>query len=467
MPPAGTLALSDFLNAAAGSSSRKRSHAEITRSESRSPSPDHLPSKRRRISPATILNSNPSPPPTRHTSPDPFEPTVPRYAGDGYDYRRPVMATRSRRTTATPAPNDIVDLTADDSDVSTASEDSPPPSPRISRSASRHLSRPQRVAAWRQSATADQRRNELEQMIASSSTRRQHAEAEETRRRRDTESQQRQERRQESQPRAPPFGRRGPEHSVIVLSDEDESDFEIDSFASDLETTDSDSIASIASPEVQFIEERRIPQPQRPQAEIAQDVAQVGRGPFGVRFPEIIRRGQQFVFGIAPPARDYHEEILDRLDGVQRRNPGNEAGPMNVTMNYERAAFAMGFDPFDRSSETPQVVQEPYKAPPAAAEGFTRTFGEEDIILCPMCGDELAIGKGDVKQQVWVVKGCGHVYCGECTTNRSKAKAAKKGKGKEKETKLESARSQPFKECPVEGCNTKVVAKGTMFPIYL
>lgn len=64
---------------------------------------------------------------------------------------------------------------------------------------------------------------------------------------------------------------------------------------------------------------------------------------------------------------------------------------------------------YERSSETPQAIQEPYKAPPAAKEGFIRTFKEESVVLCPMCGDELAIGEGVIKQQVWVVKACGHV----------------------------------------------------------
>ena len=319
------------------------------------------------------------------------------------------MATRGQRTTATPAPNDIVDLTADDSDdVSTASEDSPPPSSRISNPASRPQSRSARVVSWRQAAHHHERRA-MEEMMAAEWHQRENAS--EAQRILDSHSQQHQteRRQQDNLPRAPPFGHGGPEHSVIVLSDGDESEFEGEDFASDLETTDSDSVASITSPEVQFIEERQIPQPQRPQAEIAHDVAQAGRGPFGRHIPDLLRRGQQLMFGMPPPAvPDYNDDALDRLDGVLRRNHANQAGAINVNMDYGRAAFAMDF-PFDRSSETPQVVQQPYKAPPVAKEGFTRTFAEEDVILCPMCGDELAIGKGDAKQQVWVAKNCGHV----------------------------------------------------------
>jgi ribosomal protein L37AE/L43A len=30
-------------------------------------------------------------------------------------------------------------------------------------------------------------------------------------------------------------------------------------------------------------------------------------------------------------------------------------------------------------------------------------------VVCPNCGDELAVGKDEMKQQIWVVKSCGHV----------------------------------------------------------
>jgi len=168
----------------------------------------------------------------------------------------------------------------------------------------------------------------------------------------------------------------------------------------------------------------------------------------------------------------YNEVLLDRLDGIRPRgNDGRQDGDVQeneaggnfvINLDYRQPAFALGgLDLFDRSSETPQIVQEPYKAPPAAKEGFTRTYEEEDVILCPMCGDELAIGKDDTKQQVWVVKQCGHVYCGECATNRFVSKAPKKDK------KLASTRVMGFKVCRVDDCNIKVSSKTAMFPVYL
>ena len=395
------------------------------------------------------------------------------------------MASRNYRATVTPAPNDVVDLTADSDpdDVSTASEDSPP----VSRQPSSRRSRSGRVAEWQQAAYAHERR-EANERLRRQTEEWMHLEMERLGEDQATWGQ------QDRNPLAPPFVRRpqGQRPGVIVLSDDsEESDLDSGDFdiPSDVDTGDSESVATIASPEVQFVEERRVEQPRNQRPEVQVNVPRLDRGgPFGY-LPEILSRGTQLVFGNMQNApRNYNEGFLDRLDGVPQRQgvrQGNDNGDaLNVIMDYARPAFAMGnFDVFDRSSETPQVVQEPYKAPPPAKEGFTRTFGEEDVILCPMCGDELAIGKGDVKQQVWVVKGCGHVsdytsrywiiltmsqvYCGECATNRSKTKSSRKGKGKENEKKLESVRSVPFSLCQIEGCNTKLASKTAMFPIYL
>ena len=89
----------------------QRSHAEITRSASRSVSPD-LPSKRRRLrpmstSPSSLFSGSPPP-----------EPAVPRLERDGYDYRRPVMSTTLNRLSQAPDEGTI-DLTGEDSDATT------------------------------------------------------------------------------------------------------------------------------------------------------------------------------------------------------------------------------------------------------------------------------------------------------------------------------------------------------------
>ncbi|KIW90871.1 uncharacterized protein Z519_08654 [Cladophialophora bantiana CBS 173.52] len=476
MPSAGTLALSTFLNSASGPSSRKRSHAEITRSLSRSITPDQVPSKRRRIT------HHPTPESSRDSTPQYPESRV-RFQGDGFDYRRPAMSARVSRATATPTPQDVtIDLTADtdSDDTSIASESSLLPQP------SRHASiQPSRQTSTQPSGQVSSQpparvsRHHLIRTWIAAAQRREAA-------RRQLEAVQRQQE-EARHVRAPPFGGRPQDElpEIIDLSDTDDSDFEMDEFemSVDTETLESESVGSPpASSEVEFVSERTVPQPQRQEAAVQANVGanapRMDRGTFGY-FPEILRRGTQFMFGnmqnIAAPG--YNEGFLDRLDGVPPRGQdarqGNDVeGAFIVNMDYRQPAFALGrFDVFDRSSETPQVVPEPYKAPPAAHEGFIRTFGEEDVILCPMCGDELAVGKGDVKKQVWVVKACGHVYCGECAVNRSKTRATRKGKGKAKEQepekKLESPRSVPFTICNVDGCNTKVVSKTAMFPIYL
>lgn len=66
-------------------------------------------------------------------------------------------------------------------------------------------------------------------------------------------------------------------------------------------------------------------------------------------------------------------------------------------MDYEAAGFAM---------VTPPPT---YKAPGPAQEGFTRSPGEEDRLVCPNCEEELGTGDQELKRQIWVARSCGHV----------------------------------------------------------
>ncbi|KAK5122137.1 hypothetical protein LTR85_004383 [Meristemomyces frigidus] len=138
------------------------------------------------------------------------------------------------------------------------------------------------------------------------------------------------------------------------------------------------------------------------------------------------------------------------------------AGPpaaMNMpgAMDFDGVAWDMGLTGGNRPA-TPK-----YSPPPDAPEGFTRNPAEDEVVVCPNCGDELAMGGDDeVKQQVWAVKGCGHAYCGECATNRSRG-ASKRGKGKAPAAPV--FMPSPFRKCVVEGCN-KSTGK-TMFQVYL
>lgn len=51
---------------------------------------------------------------------------------------------------------------------------------------------------------------------------------------------------------------------------------------------------------------------------------------------------------------------------------------------------------------------ETYKAPSPPPEGFTRNVKEDEVVVCPNCDEELGTGN-ETKQQIWVVKKCGHV----------------------------------------------------------
>ncbi|KAJ4290319.1 hypothetical protein N0V90_010535 [Kalmusia sp. IMI 367209] len=128
------------------------------------------------------------------------------------------------------------------------------------------------------------------------------------------------------------------------------------------------------------------------------------------------------------------------------------------TLNYGAIGFDMGYE---EGADEPAPPPPTYNAPVAAPEGFTRSPQEEEFLVCPNCDDELCTGDSDQKRQVWLVKACGHVYCGECMANRHIKKSAK---GKEKQA---PARTKPFKECVVEGCKKKVSSKTAMIQVFL
>jgi len=131
----------------------------------------------------------------------------------------------------------------------------------------------------------------------------------------------------------------------------------------------------------------------------------------------------------------------------QNYTPGNFAVPQ---MDFNQVAFDLG-------GERDEAPDPTYEAPPPAPEGFTRSPRDDEMLVCPNCDDELCTGATDRKKQVWVIKGCGHVYCGECTYNRHKSK--RKGK--------EPINAKVFKECQVEGCGKKCSAPSQMVQLFL
>ena len=75
---------------------------------------------------------------------------------------------------------------------------------------------------------------------------------------------------------------------------------------------------------------------------------------------------------------------------------------MPVMMDYDMTGFDMGLG--GNRPPTPK-----YSPPPEPEKGFTRSPEEDEVVVCPNCGDELAMGDTDAKQKIWVVKTCGHV----------------------------------------------------------
>ena len=73
-------------------------------------------------------------------------------------------------------------------------------------------------------------------------------------------------------------------------------------------------------------------------------------------------------------------------------------------LNFEAVAFDLGQN--NQSRQPP--VRPTYQAPTPAAEGFTRSPAEDDVLICPNCDCELGQGD-DVKREVWVIRNCGHV----------------------------------------------------------
>ncbi|KAI9813564.1 MAG: hypothetical protein M1826_002477 [Phylliscum demangeonii] len=98
----------------------------------------------------------------------------------------------------------------------------------------------------------------------------------------------------------------------------------------------------------------------------------------------------------------------------------------------------------------------PEPSPDPARAGYTRTPTEQDMVVCPNCGDELTTGETEGKRQVWFVKACGHVYCGDCAIHRGKSPkkgAARQGSG------------EPFRNCKV--CNRPVYMPKAMRQLYV
>ncbi|KAF2719773.1 PTPLA-domain-containing protein [Polychaeton citri CBS 116435] len=120
--------------------------------------------------------------------------------------------------------------------------------------------------------------------------------------------------------------------------------------------------------------------------------------------------------------------------------------------DYQEVGFQLGEElPARHRPPTP-----PYQAPPPPGTGMTRSPQEDEIVVCPNCGDELAVGEDEVKQQVFIIKSCGHAYCGSCSQNRHVGNRSQSKKGK---ARVDDGEAPPLKRCVVDGCNKPVTSK--------
>ncbi|KAE8154961.1 hypothetical protein BDV25DRAFT_135300 [Aspergillus avenaceus] len=244
-------------------------------------------------------------------------------------------------------------------------------------------------------------------------------------------------------PRRPPrFGRDIMAPDVVDLEEDQEEVVHLDD--------------SPSSPEVQFVSASvRPPAPRPPPA--SRD-----RG-FGSGLLQVLRLSDPRVRALSDDGL-FSRQTPWRARGGPRRPPQQDVealwignaprGAIDLTINYD------GYGPVLVDYDFPRVIPESearptYKPPTPPPEGFTRTVAEDDVVCCPNCDAELGTGN-ELKQQIWVVKQCGHVYCGQCAHHRSKANAKKA-----------SQLVKPFAKCQVADCGKPVSAPKAMFQVYL
>ncbi|KAE8356715.1 hypothetical protein BDV28DRAFT_144839 [Aspergillus coremiiformis] len=214
---------------------------------------------------------------------------------------------------------------------------------------------------------------------------------------------------------------------------------------------------SPSSPEVQFVGASVRPQPLRPPP------AQQHRDfDFSAGFLRYLGLSEPRT-GEFPSGGLFSRDLTWRTRSSMRRMPPNvetfwigdrPGGAIDLTINLDMDG-PLGMDYQIQRLTPDRGSQSTYKPPSPPPEGFTRTVGDDDVVCCPNCDAELGTGD-EVKQQIWVVKQCGHVYCGQCATHRSKSNAKKAAQP-----------AKPFSKCQVADCGKSVSAPKSMFQVYL
>ncbi|RHZ66478.1 putative RING finger domain protein [Aspergillus thermomutatus] len=200
-------------------------------------------------------------------------------------------------------------------------------------------------------------------------------------------------------PRLPRFGR-DIMAEVVDLEEEPEEIIEVD---------------SPSSPEVQFVgatvrQSESVPAPPpRNQGFIGANLWDFIRLQRQMAPHHLMSRGESFRQEIAWRARDLqrrppHEVDMFLLGAAEEAIDLEDAmdlaivGDRSLRIEYPASGLTS-----DRGSR-----QSSYKPPSPPPDGFTRSAGEDDLVVCPNCDEELGTGD-DIKHQIWVAKPCGHV----------------------------------------------------------
>jgi len=124
------------------------------------------------------------------------------------------------------------------------------------------------------------------------------------------------------------------------------------------------------------------------------------------------------LFGAAPPPDPRAPpRRMDNLARLIQEDANRRVTEMHNAMGFQQhrlrnmmqgglgPAFHLGNN-FVREEPVPAPTYDPVPDP---RDGFLRSPGEDDVLVCPNCGHELCSGESEEKQQAWVVKACGHV----------------------------------------------------------
>jgi hypothetical protein len=299
-----------------------------------------------------------------------------RFAGDGLDYRRPAGSARERATAASVdltgdeddvavdlSQDDIIDLTADDSGYGAGHEE-------------------------------DHAREQERDRGSQESHRRRHA------------------------PRLP----RGMD--IIIDLDNGEEEWYADRPAPQPSSPEIEFISSrpregrrLPPPthgnnsdgeEVEFIRANALPEAEARRRQRNEELDNVMDlfGTLNGRFTHLRAQVDRFHAQVNRTANRFHEPVAPSRSASRGRAPHVRVGAfMAPVLDFD----AIGFDLGPRVREAPPPPAT-YTPPSAAPEGFTRSPEEEGgPLICPNCEEELCVGRDEIKRQVWIVKGCGHV----------------------------------------------------------